>query len=453
MLALRNTDKEIDFKRTSHFLLFLRYAIIFIGSYMALATLGLLLYSTLYDQQRQAQTGLQVQSVHDLLKEGYRNAPEQGWPSLTDALVKKMGLPVRLVPLAEVSAVLSSAMKIHLKQGDVVIHPDGRRTYQRLFDSKFALELTSLDRMNYLGDSLFVDYHLGELLMFLLLGVAFIVPLYFLVYRLWRDVYVLGCTARAIQSGEFTIEAAVPRIRLVWPLYKVLKDMASQLKELVEGQRILSQAVAHESRTPLARMRFALEMVDVDPLDSESRCLLDDVLRDVGRLERLAAAGIRYAELGRFTSFQCESICAKQLVEDLQASFDASPTGVALVFEAPSLVMLSANHDALLLALGNLISNALRHAATQVVVSMQMEKEMAVIAVDDDGDGVAQSAWLRVFQPYVQLRAHPDGVGLGLAMVQVIASRHGGYADVKNSSLGGARFRFLLPVIATSPLD
>jgi len=99
----------------------------------------------------------------------------------------------------------------------------------------------------------------------------------------------------------------------------------------------------------------------------------------------------------------------------------------------------------LLLALGNLIGNARRHAASQVVVSLHAAEAWLVIAVDDDGPGVPLADRERIFQPYVQLQQHPDGFGLGLALVQIIAAKHGGSADVCDSVLGGARFRLLLP--------
>lgn len=438
----------LSYRRGPHLLMFLRYASIFIVTYTVLVVLGLLLWSRFTGLEEDAQMGLQLQSVHRLLDATYQVTPEPEWPALTERLAREMGFRLRVLPMSAAADELAPRLHGLLERGELVLSSHAHHSYQRLSGSMQVLVLDEMQNVEYRDTSSFLTYHLDEVVTVLIFMLAIVIPLYFLVYRWSRDVYVLGRVARSIQAGDFSGDVPVLRTRLVRPLQRALGEMSLQLRELMEGQRILSQAVAHETRTPLARMRFALELIQVDDNDDESSGLLDGILLDIGRLERLAAAGICYAELGRCPSFQREPLCARQLVEDLRAAFDGGAIGTALCFDTPGLLVLSANHEALLLALGNLIGNALRHASAQVVVSMQVEQEVVVIAVDDDGPGVAPSARRRIFQPYVQLRPHPDGFGLGLAMVQVIATRHGGHADVQDSSLGGARFRLLLPAHA-----
>ncbi len=100
-------------------------------------------------------------------------------------------------------------------------------------------------------------------------------------------------------------------------------------------------------------------------------------------------------------------------------------------------------------ALSNLLTNAMRHAETRVQVSFVIEGDRARLLVDDDGPGVPEEAWERVFTPFLRLddsrtRAS-GGHGLGLSIVRRIIYWHGGRAGVGTSELGGARFSLTWP--------
>jgi len=101
-------------------------------------------------------------------------------------------------------------------------------------------------------------------------------------------------------------------------------------------------------------------------------------------------------------------------------------------------------------ALQNLVSNAMRHAQTQVSVSYQVGPERCRIDIEDDGPGVPESAWERIFKPFMRVddsrtRAS-GGHGLGLSIVRRIIHWHGGRALIgKSTSLGGACFSLAWP--------
>ncbi len=100
-------------------------------------------------------------------------------------------------------------------------------------------------------------------------------------------------------------------------------------------------------------------------------------------------------------------------------------------------------------ALSNLITNAMRHAESQVRVSFAIDGETARLEVDDDGPGVPEADWEKVFTPFLRLddsrtRAS-GGHGLGLSIVRRIVYWHGGRSQVGHSALGGARFSLVWP--------
>jgi signal transduction histidine kinase len=98
---------------------------------------------------------------------------------------------------------------------------------------------------------------------------------------------------------------------------------------------------------------------------------------------------------------------------------------------------------------GNLVSNARRHARSEVVLSLQEYGDQVVLTVDDDGEGIPVEDRERVFERFVRLDEargrDAGGSGLGLAIVHKVVAGLGGTVRVQESSRGGARFVVTLP--------
>ncbi|MFC7582825.1 ATP-binding protein [Nonomuraea antimicrobica] len=108
----------------------------------------------------------------------------------------------------------------------------------------------------------------------------------------------------------------------------------------------------------------------------------------------------------------------------------------------------------LIRVLDNLLANAQRHASSAVVVSVERDGGEAVLAVTDDGPGVAPANRERIFERFVRLddsrRRDPNGSGLGLAISRDIARTHRGTLKVEDSPQG-ARFALRLPIEGCPP--
>jgi signal transduction histidine kinase len=108
--------------------------------------------------------------------------------------------------------------------------------------------------------------------------------------------------------------------------------------------------------------------------------------------------------------------------------------------------------DALLLEqlVRNVVENAVAHADREVQVSLSVSADEAVLTVDDDGPGVPVERRHEIFERFTRLDGARDrdhgGAGLGLAIVADIVKAHGGVVEVRDASLGGARFVVRLPV-------
>ena len=124
--------------------------------------------------------------------------------------------------------------------------------------------------------------------------------------------------------------------------------------------------------------------------------------------------------------------------------------GAVLSVQAEGACWVEAEPRYLHRALQNLVSNAMRYAEGKVLISCQVGYKRCRIDVEDDGPGVPEEAWERLFSPFLRLddsrtRAS-GGHGLGLSIVRRIIYWHGGRAQIgRSESLGGARFSLVWP--------
>ena len=299
------------------------------------------------------------------------------------------------------------------------------------------------------------DLHpsIGDLLRVLVVLVSVVGSMAFLmalpvVRRLQR----LERAAEALGSGD--LSARVPEGRAddaISQLTSRFNAMADQVQGLLEGQQRLVQAVAHEIRTPIARLRFGAEILDMteDPAERERR--RGELEGDLDELEAMVQELLLYSryESGRAPMDPQRLPIASSLERLVARLPDDAPIVIIEPAQGAPEVLI-ADSRAFNRALRNLLANAARHAEARVSVSWKLEGEHLLLAVDDDGPGVPEAERERLFEPFARLDASRDrssgGVGLGLAIVHRILRAHGGSVRVVDSPLGGARFETRWPI-------
>jgi two-component system sensor histidine kinase BaeS len=198
--------------------------------------------------------------------------------------------------------------------------------------------------------------------------------------------------------------------------------------------------LAHELRSPVAALAAIAEAYPAAD-EARRRRLLELAGAAVASLERLlvdaapASLRLEHLDAGRLT---------------VGAAEIATLGGALVVAEAEEGLVVDGDPDRLRQALDNLIANAIGHspAGGTVTVTAQRRGGSVVIAVADEGDGIASEDLARVFEPGVRLTAARPGSGLGLAVVRTIAQAHGGEVEVESSPGQGATFRLVLPDVS-----
>ncbi|MFH8794672.1 sensor histidine kinase [Streptomyces sp. NPDC017941] len=225
-------------------------------------------------------------------------------------------------------------------------------------------------------------------------------------------------------------------------LARTTNETLAALEASVERQRRFVADASHELRSPIASLRTQLEVGAAHP------GLLDvpGAVEDTVRLQELAADLLLLARLdaGEKPGRGRVDLAALAREELSQRTGDR----VVVTSDLDS-VEVAGSRGQLARVLGNLVTNAQRHARSGVTVTSRADGVWAVLEVADDGDGVPRQERERIFERFVRLddaRSRDEGgAGLGLAIARDVAARHGGTLTVDDSPGGGAVFVLRLP--------
>jgi signal transduction histidine kinase len=275
--------------------------------------------------------------------------------------------------------------------------------------------------------------------------------------------YVLaGAGLRAVEvmrRRAAAISADTPGERLPVPatgdelqrLGETLNEMLARLEEALEHERAFVAEAGHELRTPLALLRGEL---DYALRHAETEAELRDALRagieETDRLTQLAADLLLMASTERGElRLRLEREPAREVLESVRNRFAwrADAEGRPLEVRSPDGLVVTGDRLRLEQAVGNLVENALRHGEGAVRMEARRVNGAVELAVEDEGGGFPPEFLPRAFHRFSRTDESRTGggAGLGLAIVDVIARAHGGYARATNPAGGGAEVEIVLP--------
>ncbi|MGY4825540.1 ATP-binding protein [Stutzerimonas chloritidismutans] len=378
--------------------------------------------------------------------------PEAEQPRRLAELKQARGFGFDLELLTRDSANLDDDQRRRLDEGDTVMAlargGDAVRVFAAIAGTGWIMQLGPLYQMN--------PYPPQLLILIGLLGLSLIgLTVYLLVRQLEQRLSVLEGAATRIAAGN--LETRVPDVGTdsVGRLAAAFNGMARHLQRLLAVQREMVSAVAHELRTPVARLRFGLEMSAEAQTDEARRKYLEGMDGDIDDLDALVDEMLVYSRLERgsptlhFQQVDLGALVDQVIGELAPLRADVSVSRGECATAADGSCWAEAEPQYLRRALSNLITNAMRHAESRVQVSFTIDGQTVRLEVDDDGPGVPEVDWEKVFTPFLRLddsrtRAS-GGHGLGLSIVRRIIYWHGGRSQLGHSDLGGARFSLVWP--------
>lgn len=244
--------------------------------------------------------------------------------------------------------------------------------------------------------------------------------------------------------GEGELSARVPETGSDEVAYvaRRFNHAAERIENLVKSHKSLLANASHELRSPLARIRMGLELMEGQP----SPAFRQEILRNIAELDQLideillaSRLDARETDMGTVEAVDLTGLVAEECARtgaELVESGSGAPVEVRGV---PKLLRR---------AVRNLLENARRYSDGPVTAELQREGNRAVLRVRDRGPGVPPDQRERIFEPFYRLPGASEregGVGLGLALVKSITQRHNGQVWCEGHDGGGACFVISLP--------
>jgi|GEM_PF-2126600 len=229
----------------------------------------------------------------------------------------------------------------------------------------------------------------------------------------------VGWTTRILHA-EQAVDPPPARTREIAQLETAFDTLVRRLLEALARERANSAHIAHELRTPLTAMIAELDALPA--LDERAHAAIARVRTDAARLAEVIEAILVLSE-GR------PRARAEAVVNVADLAREVAPDGASV--DAPDEALIEGDERLVALALRNLVDNARKYGAGVSRVRVSREGDGVSVAVVDEGPGLGEASRARMFDRYWRGSADGEGRGLGLALVQAVAERHGGCAQAR----------------------
>lgn len=355
------------------------------------------------------------------------------------ALERRFGYPIRSIPLPEIP---NEQLRARVRAGEIVAldfdEPE-ERFFKLLPGEERALQLGPFPR--------FFLERIIEYVLLILFAFAVGFALYLWLRPLWRDMLGLEQGAAAIAQGQLETRVRVSSRSAVRGVADTFNNMAQRVQELLKAQKESTDAISHELRTPISRMRFGVEMIEQTTVAEDRARYLQTMRSALDELEALVDESLTYSRLTNAARrLSPQTVDLKDWLADIINDAQRSPGSAKLISEVHPQDA-TAHFDAKLVAraLKNIIHNAQRHARATVKVVIRQDAVHTDFTVQDDGPGIPMEQRTAIFEPFYRIdnsrQRDSGGHGLGLAIVQRICEWTQAQVSVEDAALGGAQFR------------
>ena len=289
-----------------------------------------------------------------------------------------------------------------------------------------------------------VEAHSAMLVALLVLIAGVIVAAHVVLRRLLDPLRALNTAVAQLGAGQLDVRVPIHTRDEFGRLTAAFNTMVERVREMIQSRDQLLVDVSHELRSPLTRMKVALEL----PSGEVQRGRLSD---DVAEMERMVS---ELLELERLRMGQGLSVTRHDVVPILHnvASRYADRAPGVRVVTAEEHVVMDVDADRIRIVLRNLLENAIKYSlpdSRPVELRATMAADAVVVCVIDDGVGIPVADADRIFEPFFRVdpsrSKRTGGYGLGLSICKRIVEAHGGTILVERGSPRGSTFVLTFP--------
>lgn len=282
----------------------------------------------------------------------------------------------------------------------------------------------------------------------LALAIITVMILLLSLYALKRITAPLSAIATAARSfgpnsgGRRPIKGAGPRE--IKQVEEALRDMRERMEKLVDERTHMLEAISHDLRTPLTRLRLRAERLGEAKMSA-------DMLRDIAIINDMVGETLAYLRDGR--SAEAKALTdLPSLLQTVCAQF--SDDGHDVAYRGPARLAFACRAQGISRAVANIVDNAAKHAGHVSVVLRASGDGGALIEVSDDGPGIPPAWREKALEPFFKCdsaRRSPGrgGFGLGLSIARDIVRRHGGDIELLDNPPRGLTVRLTLGAVVS----
>ena len=277
-------------------------------------------------------------------------------------------------------------------------------------------------------------------------GVILIVFIW--LYPLLRRLRLLRQMAGAFGSGDLSARIPMGAVSYIADIEQEFNRMAQRIESLVYDNKLLSRGLSHDLRTPIARLRFGLDVLEEAELSELQQKTLAHLNRDLMAMESLVETLLSYARMDQANiAFKPSLVDLQQWVADIVKEFYSDQVLMQSNASAYSTTIV-ADTEYLNMLIHNLLQNAERHGKGKIQVSVIATEINVALIVEDNGSGIPEAEREHVLKPFYRIASaqNTQGHGMGLAIVDRISQWH--KASVKldmSETLGGLKISIIFP--------
>ena len=266
-------------------------------------------------------------------------------------------------------------------------------------------------------------------------------------YTFLRELKVMNKASQEFGRGDLSTRSKLSSYSTLHSQSDAFNSMAGQVQKLINGHRDLTNAVSHELKTPLSRLRFALQMQQEATTVKDQEKYTAKIDNNIDELESLINELLSYARLDRREKLLTRSPhhYGQWLNMTIQQVKDYQPDiNIQLKLDKSADTMMLFDPSLMEKILNNLLNNAIRHCHQKIIISSEVTKNTVRLLVEDDGEGINEENQKQLFRPFFRIdksrQRKTGGSGMGLALSKKMIELHGGTIEYQTSKWGGAGF-------------
>jgi signal transduction histidine kinase len=259
-----------------------------------------------------------------------------------------------------------------------------------------------------------------------------IIAMYILMRRLLKPIKVLDEGVKQLSEGNLDYEMSTGRTDELGKLIQSFNHMTGRIRSMLRSRDRLLLDVSHELRSPLTRMRIALEFLENSEIKKNIRDDINELETKITELLETERLDSKYGKLKLVKSNICE------LIREVRDGFLNQKPGIRMV-SFPKNVCLKVDRERIKILFRNILDNAIRYSdpdSYPVEISLREKPDEYTIAVQDFGKGIPEQEIPFIFEPFYRVdksrSKKTGGYGLGMSLSKKIMDAHGGIIEVSS---------------------